>query len=284
MPVVPLLAAAAAAAGAGAAAHRLRSRRAPATVRSAAKDVRRLAREAAAAPHDATAGAWKRLLLARAALGSSVEQWLDDEDGDAIRSWLERHVGAHVRLAVERARELSDGEHPCGSILVAGVTGAGKSTLVNAAVGRPVAKTGAGAPVTARTHHHLTRDGRAMLIDTPGLESAGAAATEVRAARLAVLAEVSDVVWYCVQGERGRVQSAEIELVERLAAVAPLIVVLTQSLEPSDELRREIEAHRLFAEVVSVLARERALGTARVAPTGLDALLAAHARAFARAE
>ena len=56
------------------------------------------------------------------------------------------------------------------NIAVFGKTGVGKSTLVNAIFGEPLAATGIGAPVTMGSHLYLDQRGTLGIVDTRGLE------------------------------------------------------------------------------------------------------------------
>ena len=71
---------------------------------------------------------------------------------------------------LESSRSLSNEDMPPFNVLIAGPTGAGKSTLINAILRKPVAKTGKGRPVTADIQA-WTVDGVPITVyDTPGLE------------------------------------------------------------------------------------------------------------------
>ena len=253
MPLVPLIGAAAAAAAGGAAVRWARGRP-PAPVRPALRALSKAeGREAA--------------LAARVQLGAAFDAWWAQEP-ERARDWAGQLTDGFGR---------SEGEG-LGEILLVGITGVGKSTLANAVLGRRIAATGSGAPVTRGVNRHRSRDGLTTLVDTEGLELGEVDAR--RSEHLLALAALADVVWYCVQAGGERFQASEAELIEALAAVRPTLVVLTQALEPPAELARLIQAHHAEIPVVALLAEERVLGDRTFRRGGLDALFAATRQMF----
>ena len=59
---------------------------------------------------------------------------------------------------------------PTANIMVAGITGTGKSTLLNAVFGAEVAATGKGRPVTEQIDEYQSTDIPIHIWDTVGLE------------------------------------------------------------------------------------------------------------------
>lgn len=245
MPLVPLIGVAAAAAAGGAAVKWVRAR-APAPVRPALRALGK-----AETPED--------VLGARVELGAALDAWWA-VDPEAARDWA---------TSLPTFGRTADG---LGEVLLVGITGVGKSTLANAVLGRRLARTGSGAPVTRGVNRHRSSDGLTTLVDTEGLEL-GEVATRRREPLLA-LAALADVVWYCVQAGADRFQASEADLIEALAAIRPTIVVLTQALEPPAELARLIQRRHAELPIVSLLAEERDLGGRTFERGGLDALLA----------
>lgn len=117
-----------------------------------------------------------------------------------------------------------------------GKTGVGKSTLVNAVFGAPLADTGIGEPVTRDSHLYRDHRGRLGLIDTRGLEIGRddkqllkELDTYVRQMRKAPVEEQVHVVWYCVRGMDRRFESFEADFVRHLDDLGlPVVLVLTQ--------------------------------------------------------
>ncbi|SDB80270.1 Uncharacterized conserved protein, DUF697 family [Raineyella antarctica] len=117
-----------------------------------------------------------------------------------------------------------------------GKTGVGKSTLVNAVFGEPVADTGIGEPVTRDSHLYLDDRGRLGLLDTRGLEVGRddkqlfkELDAYVREMRKGPLEEQVHVVWYCIRGMDRRFEPFEADFVRHLDSLGlPVVVVLTQ--------------------------------------------------------
>lgn len=118
-----------------------------------------------------------------------------------------------------------------------GLTGVGKSTLVNAVFGAELARTGIGDPVTQHSRlyrHHASNLG---LYDTKGLEiGAGSAALLhdlrrfVETNRLGALQDQIHVVWYAIRAGTRRIQPGEQELIRAVAGLGiPVLLVMTQT-------------------------------------------------------
>ena len=141
------------------------------------------------------------------------------------------------------------------NVLVAGATGAGKSSLVNAVFGADLAATGAGLPVTEHIGRHETPNTPIVLYDTVGYEidadtrpDAIDEIVEFAAGRAqGDAAERMHLVWYVIDASRARVLDLDIELIDRLRRQhLPVAVVLAKadvaSLEDLDALRHELLA------------------------------------------
>ena len=141
-------------------------------------------------------------------------------------------LGQIVQAAVENAFR----ERGRVNVLIAGRTGVGKSTLINAVFQGDYAATGQGRPVTANTRE-ITKEGVPLTIfDTRGLEMADFASTQQELERL-VQRRGTDVdsnqhihvAWLCIQEDGRRVEDSEVALQEWLARHMPVIAVVTKS-------------------------------------------------------
>ncbi|HEY9875066.1 MAG TPA: GTPase [Candidatus Obscuribacterales bacterium] len=156
---------------------------------------------------------------------------------------------ASVRNALREAFE----ERGNVNILIAGTTGVGKSTLINAIFQGQMAVTGQGRPVTRNTRE-IKKDGIPLSIfDTRGLEMADFA-TGMEELRTLVSERAKDtdhrkhihVAWVCILEDSRRVQPAEVELVRMLADYMPVVAVITK-------IRSEKSDKGFRAEVQSLL-------------------------------
>ncbi|MFH5069610.1 YcjF family protein [Enterobacter cloacae complex sp. 2024EL-00215] len=148
------------------------------------------------------------------------------------------------------------------SILIAGRSGVGKSTLINAVFQQKMAETGQGKPVTQNTRE-ITKEGVPLTIfDTRGLEMSEFQETHADLERL-IKERSSDrdsnrhihVAWLCIQEDGRRVEQAEIDLHNMLARHMPVISVVTKA-RSDNGFKNEVQ--RLLPESRNVI-RVRAI-------------------------
>ena len=152
------------------------------------------------------------------------------------------------------------------NILIAGKTGVGKSTLINAVFRDELARTGIGVPVTQHLER-ISKDGIPLVIyDTKGLELQPETQEQIHQEILAEISrprrkqdpdEMIHIAWYCISATSNRIEAHEIDWIRELAQQMPVILVLTQAIgRQYMDLFHEIELQNLPIEaIVPVLAK-----------------------------
>ncbi len=168
----------------------------------------------------------------------------------------------HLIQEVERALDDALRQRGRVNILIAGKTGVGKSTLINAIFQGQLATTGQGRPVTQNTRE-ITKEGIPVSIfDTRGLEMKAFEETIQPLEDLIRTRQRSPnpqehihVGWVCIAEDTRRIEAGETQLMEMLAKHMPVIAVITKA--RSDQGFKAVVQHELPA-VKNVL-RVRAL-------------------------
>lgn len=136
------------------------------------------------------------------------------------------------------------------NILIAGATGVGKSTLINAIFQGKMADTGQGRPVTQNTRE-IKKDGIPLSIfDTRGLEMVDFDKT-MQELQTLVSERAKDtdyrkhihLAWVCILEDSRRVQPAEEKLVNMLVDYMPVVAVITKirSVKSDQGFRSEVQ-------------------------------------------
>lgn len=196
-------------------------------------------------------------------------------------------------LQQDLREKMENDELPTANIMVAGITGTGKSTLINAVFKSEMAATGSGRPVTEHLQRYENEGAHVRIWDTVGLELDSQKTQEsLRDIRqeIAVKAELEDkydrihAIWYCINSGSNRYQGAELEFIKQLHSLGiPFIIVLTQCSGDEDEIKkfekeiREINLQMGMTDIsiVQVLAlpvKYRGMSEA-VQPFGLEELV-----------
>lgn len=123
------------------------------------------------------------------------------------------------------------------TILVAGKTGVGKSTLINSIFRGDLAETGSGRPVTQRIMEISKPNHPLTIIDTKGLEVKNYEEIKNDLEEEIKNRSASEdpnrhihAAWICIQSSSDRIEDAEIDLCNFLIGKEiPVIVVITKS-------------------------------------------------------
>ena len=190
---------------------------------------------------------------------------LDNDFADLLRQKLEEAVKERGKV----------------NIVVAGKTGVGKSTLINAVFQGNFAETGDGRPVT-KTTREIRKDGIPLSIfDTRGLEVNEYKNTVLELEKLIQERRKNEdpnqhihIAWVCIMEESRRVEDAEIKLTEMLHKYIPAVAVVTKSMADNGFRQKVQELLPQARNVVRVLAKETELDGGHKIPTmGLESLV-----------
>jgi GTP-binding protein len=177
------------------------------------------------------------------------------------------------------------------NIIVAGKTGVGKSTLINAVFKEHLADTGMGKPVT--THmRKITKKGVPLAIyDTRGFELGKEVQAEVKKEVMETISKelaTRDInktihcIWYCINTASNRIEHEEIEWLrefsmENRITQVPIVIVLTQSFskKKAQEMRQNLLDENLdIIQVIPVLAEDYEIEDLGIAKSyGLEVLI-----------
>lgn len=167
------------------------------------------------------------------------------------------------------------------NILIAGKSGVGKSTLINAVFQGNLAETGDGRPVT-KTTREIKKEGVPLSIfDTRGLEISEYKNTVQELEKLIQDKGKSEdpnqhihIAWLCVMEDSRRIEDAEIKLTEMLDKYIPVICVVTKSVSDNGFRQTVQELLPQTRNVVRVLAKDTVLdGGYKIPAMGLDSLV-----------
>lgn len=162
-------------------------------------------------------------------------------------------------------------------VIVAGMTGSGKSTLINAIFGSNIAATGRGRAVTAKTERYSNNSDNIIIYDTVGLQSKSANNDTVISDINAIIkSNQPSVIWYCINSLSSRYEDDVLIKLHSLGV--PIIIVLTNAIEEDNRLESEIIKSNNTKglsdiPVTSVLAKDYTRKEIVVSAFGLDELI-----------
>ncbi len=126
------------------------------------------------------------------------------------------------------------------NVMLAGRVGVGKSTLVNAIFGEPIAPTGVGASITRNIERYVRPNLPISVYDTPGIELGVEAELMARNYLTEIKQQMGDddtrihFCLYCVRTRDERFEEVESDIVRALAKEVLVALVLTQCPSPDD--------------------------------------------------
>lgn len=188
---------------------------------------------------------------------------------------------ASLHRLIEEEMQKADLERGKVNVLIAGRSGVGKSTLINAIFAGDLAQTGQGRPVTLHTRAYGKEGHPISILDTRGLEMADFQATLDALEREVEVRKRKDdprehlhVAWICIAEDLRRVEEGESRLAKLLSEHMPVIGVITKARADAG-FRETVEAALPEARrVVRVRALREELDEGYVLePMGLEALV-----------
>lgn len=127
------------------------------------------------------------------------------------------------------------------NIILAGQVGVGKSSLVNAVLGKEVCQEGVGRAVTHEIKEYEVENVPITVIDSPGFELGDNQKNYNNIVNLInqrkANQEVSKhihLLWYCINENSTRVQSIDQNFILEIGKLIPMFIVLTQSIIKND--------------------------------------------------
>ena len=190
---------------------------------------------------------------------------------------MKEDLGQIIKDAIDKATK----DRGQVNILIAGKTGVGKSTLINAVFQGNFATTGQGRPVT-QTTREIKKEGIPLsLFDTRGLELKEYSETFKELENF-VRDKNNDsnpmnhihMAWICIDESSRRVEDAEIELCKLLSNHMPVIGIITKSSSDDGFRQKVIDILKNTKNVVRVNSISKTLDDGYVIkPSGLEELV-----------
>lgn len=163
------------------------------------------------------------------------------------------------------------------NVIVAGMTGSGKSILINSILGWNVAATGRGQAVTSKTDKYCNDVDRLVFYDTVGIQSNSLSSKKLIAdIKSVVQRDQNYALWYIINSRSNRYED---DIVFKLYDLKiPMVIVLTNSIDDDNSLEYEIIRSNKCKglsdiPVISVLAKDYISRNNVIAAYGLEELI-----------
>ncbi|MGH3710083.1 MAG: GTPase [Pseudonocardiaceae bacterium] len=183
------------------------------------------------------------------------------------------------------------------NVMLAGRVGVGKSTLVNAIFGAPIAPTGVGSSITQSIQRYVQQNLPISVYDTPGIELGMDAELIAKTYLAEIRRQLSDddtrvhFCLYCVRTRDERFEKIESDIVRALAKDVLVALVLTQCPTPDDgraatfaRYLTSLDLPILDGRCFMTLAEEDSVAGVSLAPFGLPDLVSSIYRQLPDAE
>jgi len=168
------------------------------------------------------------------------------------------------------------------TVLIAGKTGVGKSTIINEVFRGNIAKTGSGRPVTDKIKEYRKDGVPISIIDTIGFELADYTKIIDELSKEIDKRLSSDnaddhihIAWICINTSSDRIENAEIDLLKKIRGYdIPVIVVLTKTINSKSPFIEE--AKKILSEanaVIPIRALSEDIDGLELKPMGIDKLI-----------
>lgn len=198
----------------------------------------------------------------------------------------------------EKCSENQPEESKTANIMVAGKSGTGKSTLINALFGEELAVTGVGPSITQHINEYENENIPIHIWDTVGLElnseKTRRAIDEIKRT-IASKSETKDTldqihaIWYCVNANSNRYEGEELKFIKELYSIGvPFTIVLTQCYGSKKKIAefekiindinyemglKNITIIKVLAQEFEIEIEDQEIPTIKKPPFGLDDLV-----------